>query len=460
MQSLDFTEDKAVAATYSQVADNSRPSPTISEQVSRVVFLFIHQSKRRPAQINELMLPFEDQDAVEEEAERASLHKPNDELEEGNDDDYEPSDRDEPVFTRLPRLDSPPTCLHSSDNINEPSAESMDREFTRDIIVYPFHFIFLLENIMSIFAIWQPILSHYVSLAPEIWVDYSVVNYVLMKHYYSCYPDVSATYLESYSLQLSNVEEGTFWRVTCYGIPRFRRRYFLPIEGPCPILAKVFMIRQHHHFFVLYMDHERWTVVVFGRTSRVGRGHTSERDKWEEWNGPQIYQHICFLHGWNPGSTETVTVRSVFWKMNGVDCGPVAILTAQYLIQYGFPEHAARILTTRAESCHHITRLKIFQSLRTWMMDLIQNYTYLRSSPPEDWLTLSMGEEHAAYGPLDAQLLGKHRELQSSRNITLQKLNAQMSGCGQCMRATRASEPPRRPPAVPESNVQEPEEAP
>jgi hypothetical protein len=146
--------------------------------------------------------------------------------------------------------------------------------------------------------------------------------------------------------------------------------------------------------------------------------------------------------------------------MNGVDCGPIAILIAQYLIEYGFPEHAARTLQTRAESCHHITRLKIFQSLRTWMMDSIQNYTYLRSSPPDDWLNLAMGEAPILYSPLDPPLLGKYKELQSSRNITLQQLNMHMSGCGQCMRATRASEPWQRPPVPSDSNIQEFEEAP
>ena len=131
-----------------------------------------------------------------------------------------------------------------------------------------------------------------------------------------------------------------------------------------------------------------------------------------------------------------------------MDCGPIAILIAQYLIKNGFPQHAAQTLKTQAESCHHITRLKIFQSLRIWIMDSIQNYTYLRSSPPEDWLNLTMGDVHVAYAPLDPQVLGKNRELQSSRNVTLQRLNTQMSGCAQCIKVTRASEPQRPPPPV------------
>jgi hypothetical protein len=335
-----------------------------------------------------------------------------------------------------------------------------------DFIPLLFYFIFLLGNIMSIFELWEPVIAHYESLAPETWLDYSVVNYVLMKHYYSCYPDVSATYLNSYSLELFNVDAEILWRVTCYGIPRFRRTSFLPTQGSCPIVPQVFVIRQHHHFFVVYMDHERRTVVVFGRTNISARTHGPEgasrpdRDDWEEWDGPKIYRHICSLHGWNPGSMATVTVRSVRWKMNGVDCGPIAVLTAQYLIQYGFPEHAARILTTRAESCHHITRLRIFQSLRTWVMDSVQNYTYLRSSPPEDWLNLSMSDRHAVYDLLNPQLLGKYRELQSNRNITLQRLNTHMTGCVQCMRVTRARAPQREAPVPPDSNIREVEEAP
>jgi hypothetical protein len=391
--------------------------------------------------------PLQEQGAVQNEEAEESVH-------EANDDDYEPSDRDEPIPTNLPRLDSPPTRLESSDNVNENSAENIDREFTRDIIVYPFYFIFLSGNIMSSFEIWDPVLAEYISLAPGIWLDYSVVNYVLMKQYYACYPEVSATYLDSYSLDLAKVDDNNSWRVECYGIPRFRRRSVLPTEGSCPIFPKVFVMRQHDHFFVVYMDHEQRIVVVFGRTNNPNG------DNWEEWDGPSMYRHVCFLHGWTPGSTATVTVMSVLWEMNGVDCGPIAILTAQYLIKYGLPEHAARTLKTQAESCHHITRLKIFLSLRTWMMDSIQNYTYLRSSPPDDWLNLTMSDVFEVYDPLDAQLLGRHRELQSSRNITLQKLNTEMSGCGRCMRATRASEPQRQPPVPPDSNNQEFDEAP
>jgi hypothetical protein len=40
-----------------------------------------------------------------------------------------------------------------------------------------FHWQFHLENIMSNFEVWEPVLIHYESLAPQMWLDYSVVNY-------------------------------------------------------------------------------------------------------------------------------------------------------------------------------------------------------------------------------------------------------------------------------------------
>jgi hypothetical protein len=76
------------------------------------------------------MWPLEDQGAVEEEEGGESLEEAHDDGEKEHDDDYEPSDRDEPIPTNLPRLGSPPTRLHSSDNINENSAQNIDREFT------------------------------------------------------------------------------------------------------------------------------------------------------------------------------------------------------------------------------------------------------------------------------------------------------------------------------------------
>jgi len=80
--------------------------------------------------MNAFIKLLEDQGAVEEEEEGLPLREPDDESEEGNDDDYEPSDRDEPISTNLPALDSPPMRLDSADNVNANSAENIDREFT------------------------------------------------------------------------------------------------------------------------------------------------------------------------------------------------------------------------------------------------------------------------------------------------------------------------------------------
>lgn len=76
------------------------------------------------------MQSLKDQGPVEEEGEGVSLHDANDDSEEGNDDDYEPSDRDEPIPTNLPTLDSPLARHASADHMNANSAENLDREFT------------------------------------------------------------------------------------------------------------------------------------------------------------------------------------------------------------------------------------------------------------------------------------------------------------------------------------------
>ncbi|KAF8179178.1 hypothetical protein BJ912DRAFT_1062842 [Pholiota molesta] len=151
-----------------------------------------------------------------------------------------------------------------------------------------------------------------------------------MDHLLLSLSNVSVTYLDTYALQLWDIEPQMRWRINTYAIPHFRKRYFLPLEGPCPLQPKFFVIRENeNHFFTVYMDHEHKSVTVFGRTSRQGR------DQWEDWNGPQIYHHICLLHDWTLVPPEDVNVVSIPWKMNGVDCGPIAILVGQYLLAEG-----------------------------------------------------------------------------------------------------------------------------
>ena len=90
--------------------------------------VIFHPSERRSGKINELMGPFKDQAAVEEEHEGPSLHDAIDELEEDDEDDYQPSNREEPIPTDLPILDLPPTPLPSPNGRNDNSAENIDRE--------------------------------------------------------------------------------------------------------------------------------------------------------------------------------------------------------------------------------------------------------------------------------------------------------------------------------------------
>ena len=92
--------------------------------------VIFHPSERRSSKINELMGPFKDQAAVEEEHEGPSLHDTIDELEEDDEDDYQPSNREEPILTDLPILDLPPTPLPSLNGRNDNSAENIDREST------------------------------------------------------------------------------------------------------------------------------------------------------------------------------------------------------------------------------------------------------------------------------------------------------------------------------------------
>jgi hypothetical protein len=92
--------------------------------------VILHPSERRPAQINDLMGPFKDQAAVKEDGEGQSLPDVMDESEVSDDDEYQPSNREDPMGTELPILDLPPTPLPSPNGRYANSVENIDREST------------------------------------------------------------------------------------------------------------------------------------------------------------------------------------------------------------------------------------------------------------------------------------------------------------------------------------------
>jgi hypothetical protein len=137
--------------------------------------------------------------------------------------------------------------------------------------------------------------------------------------------------------------------------------------------------------------------------------------------------------------------------MNGFDCGPVAIAVALQIFKDGFSEDNMLVIQGVAESCHHITRLEVLQSIKNEVTRSMEDYIYFRSHPPDEWLSLSLALELGDFNPLSEDELQKKRTLLSSREPIQQQLNVVVSGCLDCTARFR-KEPSNEPLDMPEED--------
>jgi hypothetical protein len=177
------------------------------------------------------------------------------------------------------------------------------------------------------------------------------------------------------------------------------------------------------------MDHSKKSIHVIGRSSWRTRF-----DQWEEWHGPQIYTHICRLHGWDVGDVSTVQAYAVNWVQNGYDCGPISIMVAMHLFQEGLSLEEDGTMQRMAVGCGHMIRLRVHRELGQICRDAYHDFQYFVQQPPEEWATWSQGED-AGTGdyelpPAVVQAITRMRT--TSEEPAMQTLVIEMSTCHQC----------------------------
>ena len=271
-----------------------------------------------------------------------------------------------------------------------------------------------------------------------LWFDYSVVNFYLLSLWYSLGENAQVGFLDA-----AAIESGTDPYLHGVTIPRFRKRFFLPIQGSCPLRPLISVMRQQNHFFAVYMDHRTRSVSVLGRTAE------GTREDWSSWDGPEHYKHACTLHGWEPGDVSDIQVRYFSWKLNGFDCGPVAIEVSTWVFRNGFQLPGSyRDCKRIAESCHHITRIRIHEFLRLSLRRTLTDYTFFRVEGPEEWVFMDAGLEERpnVYGEVTADDRQILMSLLSPTDPTRQRLEQDISGCRQCMHLSRVHNQENAPP--------------
>jgi hypothetical protein len=220
-------------------------------------------------------------------------------------------------------------------------------------------------------------------------------------------------------------------RLEKYQIPRFRKRYFLPLNGATPIVPLVFVILDHDHFFTVVMDHGNSRVFILGRSNR----ESEDRD-WSNWNGPSIYLHICLLHGWSvPSDITNIKIRAVSWMGNGYDCGPVCIGVVLDLFGHGLEDDSLDSIKQVASSCCHLMRLRIYQDLKVTLLGIYKYFKSFVQNPPDEWTSWNAaGGEESHYSVSDELVHLVTNMVGANNDPVVQRLLISASTCPKCNR--------------------------
>ncbi|KAG1839613.1 hypothetical protein C8R48DRAFT_621556 [Suillus tomentosus] len=171
--------------------------------------------------------------------------------------------------------------------------------------------------------------------------------------------------------------------ITTEEVDLFRRNYFVPLEGKCPVVPVGFIVHHSDHFFVVIFDYQQSIAHVLGRYISDSAMDVDGIDpfNWEGWQGPEYWRRIASLHGWRIGDVTQISVIHRDWTQNGVDCGPIACSVLEQCLASGLDESGD--LPTFEVKCGH--------RLRSHMLHVIAGRIKLSCS---DYLMLLDRQRH------------------------------------------------------------------
>lgn len=249
--------------------------------------------------------------------------------------------------------------------------------------------------------------------------------------------------------------------------PRFQHNFSVRPEVEKAPIPAVFLVLYANHFFGVAIDFERRIVFVMGRST----DRAVKRDKWNEWNGPRYYEHICQLFGWDGGDPGTVDVRSVHLVQNGIDCGPQAAMAMEYVFKSGLTFDAGGNLVLGEFDCTHTARARMHKALHEVCKTSLRDYYSWREEPPVEWYAYEEGEGQLAWDDIERDVVDEVEGPTGAMDAdVVAKLDAAKAKCRACRKAHRlvsfgeegldtqqdAPLPPKRRPvlaSVPQVNV-------
>ncbi|KAG1724497.1 hypothetical protein EDD22DRAFT_853810, partial [Suillus occidentalis] len=171
-------------------------------------------------------------------------------------------------------------------------------------------------------------------------------------------------------LHTSMVKDITEEELAC-----FRRNNFLPHEGTCPVVPVGFIVHYSQHFFVAIFDYQR----------------QEYPHNWCDWNGPEYWRRIAFLHGWCTGDDTDLSIMTRDWLQNGLDCGPIACSMLEQCFCSGLDANGN--LPHLDLQCGHLLRIKMLRMLAGRVKLSCSDYLMLLDNPQADWQGDDMPDE-------------------------------------------------------------------
>ena len=132
------------------------------------------------------------------------------------------------------------------------------------------------------------------TLKPGMYLDGSIVDYVLMRHWFKIRHKAKAWLVLGHLIHLIRMSNSPL--PDDNNLNTCRRHLLLPMRGGIPMRPVVLPILKFDHYWVVVFDYQTNTVHVLGERISV-LGNSLEPTNWESWDGPLLWNCISHIFG-------------------------------------------------------------------------------------------------------------------------------------------------------------------
>jgi len=275
------------------------------------------------------------------------------------------------------------------------------------------HSLILLTELFIINPILLSQANHCLNyLKDRSWIDMTSIDIWLM-HAWEALPQPRARYIPSTFIPPNHGTGDTDEAELDKEIDSFRGLFDdLPDRGTaCPLDTLVYVLNcgpeeSGNHFCVVVFAPSMRTIYILGKNNKSNKTNNDSCD-WESWKGREIWKKACQLMGWS--DLPAMELRTVDWKQNGYDCGPIACQVAQDIFSKGLRmESSGQWKRPVMMPCCHALRLKMAELVHHVVMEGSKEYRVLRDH--------CHGRLHAKYGTGVEGMAAMHDTMEEELN--------------------------------------------